>query len=60
MLRSLERGDFYILCPDNDVDRQTDERRVQWMADDLIANRPALSRWRPEFAEAYQAFTRRD
>jgi NAD(P)-dependent dehydrogenase (short-subunit alcohol dehydrogenase family) len=60
MLQSLERGDFYILCPDNDVDRRTDERRVQWMADDLIANRPALSRWRPEFADAYQAFTRRD
>jgi NAD(P)-dependent dehydrogenase (short-subunit alcohol dehydrogenase family) len=58
MLEGLGRGDFYILCPDNDVDRATDERRVQWMADDLIANRPALSRWHPDFAELFQAYMR--
>jgi NAD(P)-dependent dehydrogenase (short-subunit alcohol dehydrogenase family) len=56
MFDRLSRGDFYILCPDNDVDRPTDERRMQWMADDIIKNRPALSRWSPEFADAFKAF----
>jgi NAD(P)-dependent dehydrogenase (short-subunit alcohol dehydrogenase family) len=59
MLESLAKGDFYILCPDNDVDRRTDERRMQWMADDVISNRPALSRWHPDYAEAFAAFMRK-
>jgi NAD(P)-dependent dehydrogenase (short-subunit alcohol dehydrogenase family) len=53
MLAAIERGDFYILCPDNEVSREMDEKRLQWTADDIIKNRPALSRWRPEFAEAF-------
>jgi hypothetical protein len=56
MLTGLGRGDFYILCPDNAVTRQMDEQRMQWSADDLIRNRPALSRWRPEFKEEFDAF----
>ena len=58
MLERLAQGDFYILCPDNDVDRATDERRIQWMADDVIHNRPALSRWHADFGEAFQAFVK--
>lgn len=53
MLEAVARGDFYILCPDNEVTRRIDEKRLQWTADDIIRNRPALSRWRPEFAEAF-------
>lgn len=56
MLASLERGDFYILCPDNETPRPLDEKRIQWTADDIIKNRPALSRWHPDYAEAYKAF----
>lgn len=56
MFDSLARGDFYILCPDNDVDRPTDEKRTAWNAGDLIENRPALSRWHPDFADAFEAF----
>jgi len=56
MLDSLARGDFYILCPDNDVPRAVDERRIAWAAGDLIENRPALSRWHPDYAEAFAAF----
>ncbi|WP_437320781.1 SDR family NAD(P)-dependent oxidoreductase [Sorangium sp. So ce385] len=56
MIDSMGRGDFYILCPDNAVTREMDERRIQWAADDLIRNRPALSRWHPEFAEAFAAY----
>ncbi|MBT9370676.1 SDR family NAD(P)-dependent oxidoreductase [Rhizobium sp. CSW-27] len=56
MLESLARGDFYILCPDNDVDRKTDERRMAWAIGDIIENRPPLSRWHPDHAEAAKTF----
>lgn len=56
MIESLERGNFYILCPDNTVTRAVDERRMQWTADDIIKNRPALSRWRSDHAEAFARF----
>jgi NAD(P)-dependent dehydrogenase (short-subunit alcohol dehydrogenase family) len=60
MLEALDRGDFYILCPDNDVTRRIDERRVAWSAGDLIMGRPALSRWHPDYAEAFAAFMAED
>jgi NAD(P)-dependent dehydrogenase (short-subunit alcohol dehydrogenase family) len=56
MLESLARGDFYILCPDNDVDRATDEKRMAWAMGDIIENRPALSRWHPDWKAAFEAF----
>ncbi len=28
----MTKGDFYILCPDNDVDQTRDRRRVEWSA----------------------------
>jgi NAD(P)-dependent dehydrogenase (short-subunit alcohol dehydrogenase family) len=56
MLPAMAQGDFYILCPDNEVSRATDEKRIAWGAGDLIENRPALSRWHPHFAEAFQRF----
>lgn len=56
MLQSIANGDFYILCPDNDVPRSLDERRMAWAAGDIIENRPALSRWHPDYAEAFAAF----
>jgi NAD(P)-dependent dehydrogenase (short-subunit alcohol dehydrogenase family) len=52
---SMARGDFYILCPDNDTPRALDEKRIAWAAGDIIANRPALSRWHPDWAEAFKA-----
>jgi NAD(P)-dependent dehydrogenase (short-subunit alcohol dehydrogenase family) len=58
MIASLERGDFYILCPDNDVPRALDERRIAWAAGDLIENRPPLSRWHPDYAEKFAAFVK--
>ncbi|AKT39913.1 SDR family NAD(P)-dependent oxidoreductase [Chondromyces crocatus] len=56
LLEAMGRGEFYILCPDNAVTREMDERRIQWAADDLIKNRPALSRWHPDHAQAFEAF----
>ena len=56
MMQGLAAGDFYILCPDEDVDRPLDQKRMQWAMGDLIENRPALSRWHPDYAEAFAAF----
>jgi NAD(P)-dependent dehydrogenase (short-subunit alcohol dehydrogenase family) len=56
MLAGLVRGDFYILCPDNAVVREMDERRMEWAANDIIQNRPALSRWHPDYKDAFEAF----
>ena len=55
MMTSLERGDFYILCPDNDVPRALDEKRILWAAGDIVENRPPLSRWHKDHAEAFKA-----
>lgn len=56
MMDSLERGDFYILCPDNDVPRALDERRMAWAIGDVIENRPPLSRWHRDFSGKFRAF----
>lgn len=56
MMARLAEGDFYILCPDNETPRLLDEKRIQWAADDLIKNRPALSRWHPDYEDAFKAF----
>jgi NAD(P)-dependent dehydrogenase (short-subunit alcohol dehydrogenase family) len=58
MFERVEAGDFYILCPDNDVPRRLDERRILWAAGDIVENRPPLSRWHPDFAEAFAAFVK--
>ena len=46
------------LCPDNDVTRDMDERRIFWAAEDIIENRPPLSRWHPDFKDAFAEFMR--
>ena len=56
MMDSLDRGDFYILCPDNDVPRSLDEKRMAWAMGDVIENRPPLSRWHPDWSEAFRRF----
>jgi NAD(P)-dependent dehydrogenase (short-subunit alcohol dehydrogenase family) len=56
LLESLATGDFYILCPDNEVTRALDEKRVAWAAGDLIENRPPLSRWHPDYGDAFATF----
>ena len=58
MLERLAAGDFYILCPDNDVSRAVDARRILWAAGDIVENRPALSRWHPDHASAFEAFVK--
>ena len=59
MIERIDAGDFYILCPDNDVPRSLDERRILWAAGDIVENRPPLSRWHPDYAEAFAAFVKK-
>jgi NAD(P)-dependent dehydrogenase (short-subunit alcohol dehydrogenase family) len=59
LFQSLERGDFYILCPDNDVSRELDEKRMAWAIGDIIENRPPLSRWHPDYTEAFNLYIER-
>jgi hypothetical protein len=58
LLPRLAAGDFYILCPDNAVTRDMDNRRMRWAMEDVIQNRPALSRWHPDYKDAFAAFMR--
>lgn len=53
VMEAMAAGDLYILCPDNDVSRETDLQRIRWMAEDIAESRPALSRWHPDHAEAF-------
>jgi len=54
LLQALDRDEFYILCPDNDVDRALDAKRILWAAGDIALNRPPLSRWHPDHAQAFK------
>ncbi|WP_027245977.1 SDR family NAD(P)-dependent oxidoreductase [Leisingera daeponensis] len=56
LLTRMAAGDFYILCPDNDVTPERDQRRVAWALGDILENRPALSRWHPDYADAFAGF----
>jgi hypothetical protein len=56
MLARIDAGDFYILCPDNEVTRDLDEKRILWAAQDIIENRPPLSRWHPDFGPRFADF----
>jgi NAD(P)-dependent dehydrogenase (short-subunit alcohol dehydrogenase family) len=59
MLERVAAGDFYVLCPDNDVPRALDERRMLWAAGDIVENRPPLSRWHPDYADAFAGFAKK-
>ncbi|KAI1162650.1 hypothetical protein F5B18DRAFT_623082 [Nemania serpens] len=52
----MAQGQFWVLCPDNDVTEDTDRRRILWNADDAVLGRPPLSRWRSEYKGEFQAW----
>lgn len=52
----MERGEFYVICPDNDVTEEIDRKRIAWAAGDLTEGRPSLSRWRTEWAARHKEF----
>ena len=56
MLERMGAGDFYIICPDNEVIREIDNARMTWAMQDITQNRPPLSRWHPDYAHAFAEF----
>ena len=56
LLEAMGKGDFYIICPDNDVTREIDNKRIRWAAGDIAENRPPLSRWHPDYTMAFADF----
>jgi NAD(P)-dependent dehydrogenase (short-subunit alcohol dehydrogenase family) len=60
MMERLDAKDFYILCPDNDVPRSLDEKRILWAAGDIVENRPPLSRWHPDYKQAFEAYIQKN
>ena len=56
MIPAIERGDFYIICPDDDVTPEMDSKRILWGAGDLAHNRPPLSRWHGDYDEEFERF----
>ena len=57
MVAGLEHGDFYILCPDDEVTLEMDRKRILWSAHDIVDNRPALSRWHPDYRDAFEKYS---
>jgi NAD(P)-dependent dehydrogenase (short-subunit alcohol dehydrogenase family) len=56
LFQGIDRSEFYVLCEDNETTRAMDEKRILWAAQDMIENRPALSRWHPDYKDAFAAF----
>jgi hypothetical protein len=56
MLERMSAGDFYLICPDNEVTREIDNARMTWAMQDVTQNRPPLSRWHPDYAHAFAEF----
>ena len=60
LLERMGKGDFYIICPDNDVSSALDNKRITWAAQDITENRPPLSRWHPAYKDAFAEFLKKD
>ncbi|KAF1912050.1 hypothetical protein BDU57DRAFT_523391 [Ampelomyces quisqualis] len=56
MYEKVEKGKFYIICPDNDVSEETDKKRMLWSVGDVVNGRPPLTRWREEWKGEAEAW----
>jgi len=45
-----------VICPDNEVDRATDNLRMTWTMQDITENRPPLSRWHDDWSPRFDEF----
>lgn len=59
LIEHLLAGDFYIICPDNETSSETDKKRFRWQAEDMIENRPALSRWHDDYKDAFAEYMKK-
>jgi NAD(P)-dependent dehydrogenase (short-subunit alcohol dehydrogenase family) len=60
MAAAIRQDSFFILCPDGETSTETDHKRIFWSVQDIIEDRPALSRWHPDYKDAFAAFMARD
>ncbi len=51
MVAGVRADDFYIICPDDETTEEMDSKRIMWGAEDITANRPAISRWHAQWQE---------
>ncbi|OTB04581.1 hypothetical protein M426DRAFT_22723 [Hypoxylon sp. CI-4A] len=58
--KKMAEKQFWVLCPDNDVTEDMDQKRMLWNAQDPVQGRPPLSRWRDEFKDEFAAWMVRD
>mmetsp|Transcript_5368 Transcript_5368/g.10371 ORF Transcript_5368/g.10371 Transcript_5368/m.10371 type:complete len:307 (-) Transcript_5368:1085-2005(-) len=56
LVQQVEKGSFYVICPDNDVDVETDKLRITWTFGDITEDRPPLSRWHPDYKDKFTQF----
>lgn len=45
LYQKMSQGKFYAICPDNDVDWETDRKRMMWTMGDIVYEREPQSRW---------------
>ncbi|KAF4577407.1 hypothetical protein EYR40_009235 [Pleurotus pulmonarius] len=58
MLEHVRKGDFYIICPDNETRKEVDQLRIMWAASDVAEGRPALSRWHRDYKALFSEYMR--
>lgn len=51
LYQKMGEGKFWAICPDNDVDWETDRKRMMWTMGDAVFERQPLSRWREDYKE---------
>eukprot|EP01083_Nonionella_stella_P232860 820984_1 len=56
MINELNENKFYIICPDNETDRELDNLRMIWTMQDITENRPPLSRWHGDYKDKFKQF----
>ncbi|EER42937.1 short chain dehydrogenase/reductase [Histoplasma capsulatum H143] len=56
----MGEGEFYIICPDDEVSESLDRARIAWAMGDIIERRPALSRWNSMWKDVAAKWIERD
>lgn len=56
LIQEADKGLFYVICPDNDVDPETDKLRMTWTMQDVTEGRAPLSRWHPDYKDKFTEF----
>ncbi|KAH7162021.1 hypothetical protein B0J13DRAFT_431671 [Dactylonectria estremocensis] len=49
--KKVQEGQFWAICPDNDVTEALDKKRMLWAAGDMVQGRPPLTRWREDWKD---------